>query len=723
MAFLETDEKDINGKNTDLAIDVRVSEEASSTMLSGLVGHVRAKFKDAEDGRYSDEQRWLKAYKNYRGLSNNQNNDSLRESERSRVFIKITKVKVLAAVGQISDILFANKKFPIVVESTPNPEGIPEFAHLKLPQEQQIESPFGFPEDGMELLPGATSATALMAGSNPVTRNLGPEYDSDNLVPGPGKMGQPQIKPADLAAANMEKTIHDQLLDTDAVKKLRKSIFECCLLGTGIVKGPFTYEKTIPRWSYGEGGRTYKPIYKSKPSISHISCWNFYPDPNATTVDEAEYAIERHKLNRQQLRKLKDEPYFNHEVIEELLGDGPNYEEKYFENQLQSDQNDPIYSESRYEVLEYWGTLDAALAKEAGLEMFEGMEELSSFQVNAWISGNKVLRFVINPFTPERIPYQVFPYEVNPYQMFGVGIAENMEDAQLLMNGHIRMAIDNLALAGNVVFDIDEAMLVPGQNYDIYPGKVFRRQSGVTGTAINAINFPNTAPANAQMYDKARQLADEETGIPSIMHGQTGVSGTGRTASGLSMLMSSSTLSIKSVIKNIDDYLLKPMGEAYFQWNMQFNEEQPEIEGDLEIKPRGTSAVMQKEVRTQRLVTLLQTVANPMLAPFVKIPNLIRELAISQDIDPNELVNDVNEAAIFADVLRGLNEQQQPREDGIPPAGAAGQQPNSMDGAGGVPVGANPEDVSGVGGGNIGIGSAPVAGEAGFTGNLDEAAE
>jgi hypothetical protein len=298
-----------------------------------------------------------------------------------------------------------------------------------------------------------------------------------------------------------------------------------------------------------------------------------------------------------------------------------------------------------------------------------------------------------------------------------------MEDAQLLMNGHIRMAIDNLALAGNVVFDIDEAMLVPGQNYDIYPGKVFRRQSGVTGTAINAINFPNTAPANAQMYDKARQLADEETGIPSIMHGQTGVSGTGRTASGLSMLMSSSTLSIKSVIKNIDDYLLKPMGEAYFQWNMQFNEEQPEIEGDLEIKPRGTSAVMQKEVRTQRLVTLLQTVANPMLAPFVKIPNLIRELAISQDIDPNELVNDVNEAAIFADVLRGLNEQQQPREDGIPPAGAAGQQPDSMDGAGGVPVGANPEDVSGVGGGNIGIGNAPVAGEAGFTGNLDEAAE
>ena len=45
------------------------------------------------------------------------------------------------------------------------------------------------------------------------------------------------------------------------------------------------------------------------------------------------------------------------------------------------------------------------------------------------------------------------------------------------MNGHIRMAIDNLALAGNLVFDIDETQLVPGQSRDIFPGKIFRRQS------------------------------------------------------------------------------------------------------------------------------------------------------------------------------------------------------------------------------------------------------
>tara|TARA_R100000093_G_scaffold69085_1_gene41097 strand:- start:104 stop:664 length:561 start_codon:yes stop_codon:yes gene_type:complete len=181
------------------------------------------------------------------------------------------------------------------------------------------------------------------------------------------------------------------------------------------------------------------------------------------------------------------------------------------------------------------------------------------------------------------------------------------------------------------------------------------------------------------------------------------------------MIMGSAGLSIKTVVKNIDDYLLRPLGESFFQWNMQFNDDDAEIIGDLEIKPRGVASVMQKEVRTQRLVTLLQTIANPLLAPFIKIPNLIKELAISQDIDPDQLVNDTAEAAVFADILRGLNEP-----TNSPEAPLASSRPGGMGAPGGVPVGANPMDASGIGGGNIGIGVPPIAGEAGFTGNNQE---
>ena len=684
-------------------INIQNSEE----LMPGLAGYIRNKFEDSENGRRSHEQRWLKAYKNFRGIYDS--TTQYRDSERSRVFVKITKTKVLAAYGQIIDILFANKKFPLVVQSTPIPEGIAEFAHLETPLDQVIDQ-YGFKGDGREIPPGATQATPNLD----FLGGMADKFPNAPLHEGPARMGEPQISPSAEAARKMEELIHDQLLDTNATNVLRHAIFEACLMGTGIVKGPLNYNKQIHKWTRTEMGREYTPYSKECPKIEPVSLWDFHPDPAGTSVEDCEYIIQRHRMNRQQLKALTNRPYFNKEAIEECLAKGPNYEDKYYEDTIRDDETEPYYQENRFEVLEYWGVIDTKFADEVGLNLPDSVSEVDQIQVNAWMCGSIILRCVLNPFTPARLPFHVFPYEINPYQIWGVGVAENMEDAQLLMNGHVRMAIDNLALAGNLVFDIDEASLVPGQNMDIFPGKIFRRQSGVTGTAINGLKFPNTAGENLQMYQVSRQLADEETGIPSIMHGQTGVTGTGRTAAGLSMLMGSAGLSMKTVIKNIDDYLLKPMGEAYFQWNMQFNDDAEDVEGDLEIKPRGVAAVMQKEVRSQRLTALLQTVMNPTLAPFVKIPNLMRELAISQDIDPDSLVNDLNEAQIYAEILKGLqNAEQGTGSEGSTP----NQQPSDMGGVGGVPQGTTRPNEQGTGNGTIGVGTSPVAGESSFTGN------
>ena len=685
--------------------------DQASTMdadeLPGIIGHVTRKYEESKSSRQTHESRWLRAYKNYRGVYDS--TTQFRDSEKSKVFIKITKTKTLAAYGQIVDVLFANKKFPITVEPTPVPEGIADVVHQAVPGEEQLQSPFGYDGDGRELPPGATEATPSMDKLG----GLKEQYEGANLIEGAARLpNQPQISPAKKTALKMEKVIHDQLLDNNAVNTLRHSIFESVLLGTGIIKGPLSYNKTVHKWTQE---KEYTPYDRLIPKIEAVSCWDFFPDPAATSLSDCDYVIQRHKFTRSQMRDLKNMPFFNEDAIEECLAMGGNYTTEYYEDIIQT-YDKQSYGEGtttdRYEVLEYWGILDRQLLEQIGADIPSSLDHLNEMQVNVWVGNAHVLRVAINPFTPQRIPYQALPYEINPYQLFGVGVPENMEDAQLLMNGHVRMAIDNLALAGNLVFDVDEASLVPGQNMDIFPGKIFRRQSGVTGTAINGLKFPNTAPENLQMYMQARQLADEETGIPSVMHGQTGVSGTGRTSSGLSMLLSGANLSIKTVMKNIDDYLLKPLGEAMFQWNMQFNTENPEIVGDLEIKPRGVASVMQKEVRSQRLTSLLQTVANPMLAPFIKIPNLIRELAIAQDIDPETLVNDMDDAAIFAEMLKGLNAQQQ--QDTEQAQGTGQQSP--MGAPQGVPPNGAGTDPSGTGGGNIGTGNVPQSGESNFTG-------
>ena len=89
-------------------------------------------------------------------------------------------------------------------------------------------------------------------------------------------------------------------------------------------------------------------------------------------------------------------------------------------------------------------------------------------------------------------------------------------------------------------------------------------------------------------------------------------------------------------MKNVDDYVVKPLGETFFQWNMQFNKDIPDIQGDLDVKAQGTRSLMQKEVRSKRLMTFMQGASNQFLAPFVKWHRIIREIEKSIDIETDQ---------------------------------------------------------------------------------------
>jgi len=679
----------------DKAIALEDTEESTvdDIQVSSMVDFVSEKYQRSEDYRSNDEERWLRAYRNYRGLYGS--DVQFTEAEKSRVFIKVTKTKTLAAYGQIADVLFAGGKFPISIEPTELPDGVVGDVSFDPKEPEQLRdnpalgSPYGFTGDGKELPAGATAQT-LEDKLGPLTEKL---QDIDNLREGVGQTpSSVTFSPAMVAAKQMQKKIHDQLEESSASKHLRSTAFEMALFGTGVMKGPFAADKEYPNWD-DEG--EYNPIFKTVPQLNHVSVWNFFPDPDAANMDEAQYVIERHKMSRTQLRGLKKRPFFRGAVIDEAIAAGENYVRKYWEDDL-SDYS-PDSGIDRFEVLEYWGMCDTELLIDNEIDIPKELKEYDELQANIWICNGKLLRMVLNPFKPAKIPYMAAPYELNPYSFFGVGIAENMDDTQTLMNGFMRMSVDNAVLSGNLLIEVDETNLVPGQDLSVYPGKVFRRQGGAPGQAIFGTKFPNVSQENLQLFDKARQLADESTGLPSFSHGQTGVSGVGRTASGISMLMNAASGSIKTVIKNVDDYLLKPLGEGFFRFNMQFDFDKS-IKGDLEVKARGTESLMANEVRSQRLMQFLQVASSQPLAPFAKFQYIIREIATSMGLDPDKVTNNMDEAALQAEIMKGMQAEQ--------PQGQ-GQQP---------PAGANPLDPTGAGGGTIGTGIAPTPGEQGFTG-------
>ena len=685
--IFESDELYMDEEESSFVEDKEDADSSRDEKVGTIVGLVEGKFYKAEKARYTDELRWIRAYQNYRGVYGS--DVQFTSTEKSRVFVKVTKTKVLAAYGQIVDVLFGSNKFPISINPTVLPEGISESVNFETDSNMRKaqESDGALPEDETRLQPGETIID-LRERLGALRNKLDPVQDLIEDGPGttPSKV---TFHPAMVAAKKMEKKIHDQLEESNARKQLRIAAFETALFGTGIMKGPFAYDKEYPSWS--EDGE-YTPTIKTVPQTSSVSIWNFYPDPDANNMDEAEYVVERHKMSRSQMRGLKKRPFFRSNAIDTAISMGESYSKEWWEQVME--EADQETKAERYSVLEFWGYVDTELLKEYDIEIPKELENQDQVSVNIWVCNGQVLRLVMNPFTPSILPYYAVPFEVNPYSFFGVGIAENMDDTQNLMNGFMRMSVDNAALSGNLLIEVDETNLVPGQDLSVYPGKVFRRQGGAPGQAIFGTKFPNVSNENMQMFDKARVLADESTGFPSFAHGQTGIQGVGRTASGISMLMSAANGSIRNVVKNIDDYLLAPLGRAFFHFNMQFDYDDG-VKGDLSVKAEGTESLMANEVRSQRLMQFLGVVQNPVLAPFAKMDYIIREIAKSMDLDPDKLTNSMGDAAIQAEILKKFQAENPPEVDpNAPQQGAPAPQ-------GQAPAGVQVQDTTGSGGGQV----------------------
>ena len=676
--------------------------ESSDSILAG--SYVQDKYNESKNARDSFESRWTDYFNQFRGRYSHEEQVMLtriREKNpyASEAFIKITKTKALAAYGSIIEVLTAGNEFPISVEETTEPEGIAKKIHLDQENTsetastiEELASSIGYAGDGRAQLPPGTSTTGVLGGLGSKLSNL---FKGGSFAQGEAPTPDvPEISPAKIASDRMNEVLQSQLMENEVVSEIEKCVWEMCVLGTGIIKGPFTKKELIPHWTYEEGSDkpVFSPIEKILPVFKAPSIWSIFPDPYATSITNCDYIVERHKMTKAQLSKLKTQPGFNADVITVALRQNANALEEFWETNLRD--NDDVGPNTRYEVLELWGKVTVGEAKQFGIEGIpKNLDDSEYVDVQIWAVHGMAIRKELNPFIPERLPYFIIPYEVQPYQLWGQGIPENMEDAQRMINVHTRAAQDNLRLAGSVMLEVNEAQLVPGQDNTIYAGKIWRRQGGAPGQSIYSINVNNTAANHFQMIQQANQMADQTT-VPSVLHGQTGVTGVGRTATSLSMIMNGGNLAIRTVIKNLDRDLLKPLGNALFQWNMQFNMDTPEIRGDLRIIAKGASALSQREVQSQRLLTFIQIMSNPALAPYANLQYLIKELARSLEINPNEAVNDVDMIKTFLSI-QGANNGN-PQATGVPAEG----QPNPQ-GPGG-PQGAAPPPPQGNPGGSTG---------------------
>ena len=639
--------------------------------LASLGSILKSKYTEYKDARDDIEDDWIEDLRAFMGqydpdvLSKIQS-----KGDRSQVYVGLTRTKVLAAYSRITDLLFQPGQKFFSIEKTPlskQPLVEQELAERAALEIQQAAEQVG--TAGIEEL--------VMARLSELTEEI--EAETEQRV------------------KNMEEAILDQALENNLEGKMKDAIMEQVIFGTGAMKaGTLRIEKDH-KWIKGDEG--FNLIYEENamPEMEAVSIFDLYPDPHATSVDDMRDIFRRHIISRTEFNALKDYPGFNVDLINECVEMNPegNHDEAQHEVDRRNiaNVNDSNTNTEKFEVLEYWGSLNGHDLEDAGVEFGEDDDLSMEYDANIWMVSGKVIKAQLNPLPGGIIPYFIFPYEKNPHAFWGTGVPRMLRDSQATMNAATRIYLDNVALSSGPMVEVNTDIMASGEDpTELYPWRVFLREGGDGNQPMVRFYQPQSnSPALVSVIELFRRFADETTALPSYTHGQT-QSSLNRTATGISILMSNANIVLKSVIKNIDDFLTKPMIRSLYDWNMTWNENE-NVKSDMRIVAKGSTALIQKEVQSQRLLQFLSLINNPLDAQMVDREKLLTDIAKSLDIDPDEVIKTDKEMMDEQALQQAILASQQGGEANQVPNGEGVVGPNARNGVptpgGAGPVGNN----------------------------------
>jgi len=579
------------------------------------------------------ERRMIRDLRQYRGQYDPEIVKQIHPN-RSKAFIRLTRTKVKTFDARMMDLQFpANDDKNWVIQPTPVPE-------LDGPILEQI-------------------ATQL--------------FQANGKVPSRAEVDEIVIKQADKSAKAMESEIADQLAEFDYRATIRNVIHSAHIYGTGVLKGPMVKEVTSKRWYKDKAGNWKQLIIKRIiPIAQWVPIWDIYPDMSVKEVKDARFVWQKHLFSKNNFAVLAKRSDFNTKAIEAFIAAYPDGNARYrdYEEQLrdmstntdaEGDTNPP--KREQYEVHERWGFLDVEHARELAPNVPEKVWTMMGKEVacNTWQVDGVVIKAVISPVEGADLPYYFYYYDKDETSIFGDGIPRIMRDPQMLYNASIRAMLDNAAISAGPIIEANIDLLADGEDpLELYPFRVFQR----TGTgidagqkAINVTKLPSYTNEFLGLVEFFQETADESTTIPRTLHGgQAKTTGGNQTATGMSMLIGASNITLKDQVQFFDDGVTKPFIKSMYFWNMEFNGKD-DIKGDFSIVARGTKSLIAKEVKMEQINQFLQITNNPTDLQYIKRDILLRELAEIFDLDRLGFVR--SEAEVANRQAQGAEQQKQ----------------------------------------------------------------
>ncbi|MEM8991893.1 MAG: hypothetical protein AAGD08_15935 [Pseudomonadota bacterium] len=622
------------------ADEMRRAEEARQAKLKNIIEPLESEARRRVERKRPIEDRWIEDLAQYHGRYDRITEKSLKEADRSRVFINLTRPKSDAMAARLEDMLFPTDDKNWGISPTPVPELAEEAEAAAMRAAEAVaEATKAANQEGSDEDPRAIQLAQTAQAAEQQAATLKARVDE-----------------AKKRAEAMEAEIEDLLEECQYQAISRDQISDACKLGIGVTKGPVVKDNARQRWTPSPSGEfVMQPRAETRGAIRYVDPWSVYFDPDARSVEEGEGVFERHLSNKKALRRLARQPGFNQEAIRRLLAQSPADSTSGggtpdYLNHLRDITGDQQQVEGPlFWVWEYSGPIagDAlralyeALGDEEGSDLLDDeVDEVDEMQAVIWFCNGEVLKVDPYPLDSGECLYSVFTLVRDEASIYGYGIPRMMRHQQSAYNTAWRMALDNAGLAAGPMIAIMRKYLEPADGkWELRPRKVWLIKEDMPDGVLPIRSIDVNAHleellAIIQAFD---QQIDDTTGMPQVAQGEQG-SGVTKTAQGMAILMSSSNVIFRRVVKNYDDDQITPTIRRLYDWLMQTSDK-AQIKGDYEVKARGSGVLLVRELQSQNLMAATaQYGAHPVYGPMIDHPKLLRKTFQAQMIPADEIV-------------------------------------------------------------------------------------
>lgn len=522
---------------------------------------------------------------------------------QSRIFVRITKMKVMSAVVIVNDVLLQGGHIPFSLKA------------VDTEMDPQME------------------ALAQMGFDVPTTE--------DNQT----------------AVEDMQTKIQDQFASAKADRHLMRVVLSMALYGEGYIKAPVIKWEQKIAYELGVQGLEvgFERVEKSQPQPTGqwVSVWDMFRDFEVEDLQAGIGVIQRSLISPYEMRQKQSAPFFELEAIERLIEENANRSGLATTNtaSLPPHLRNITNRKRGITYLEFWGRVpqeylddyeaekneEVQKGRNILLDGLSGKEE----EVQISVANNEVVRVVKNP--GGRRPFHRATWEDSIENIHSMGVADNVRDAQRLVNGAVRNFADNKMLSSNVMLGGRSSSLAAGTNTKAKPGKWFELAEDVedVSKALMSIVIPDVGESLMSLIVLAERYADEGANLPKVLQGDVAEKKKPDTLGEINILVQQAGKYLGQVIRNIDEGIIEPWAEFLYHWNML---QATGPQGNFSVNATGFTSFQNRVVRGQNMKSFLELIlSHDLLLQEAKLRPMLDEIAMSYDIDPDQVLLTMDE--------------------------------------------------------------------------------